>query len=442
MTGYSGHLQDFYCIYGIGCRRKGGGNPIDTLRSFVELGLLVIRRVPEIAYTPGLAILFWLIAGLVFMQYARVANQERQLYGMVKNSPGRQMVIATLYGVLGGIFASLLLTFIGISLSNSGIIYLLPLAFLLYAINPRFMCFSYAGGLVSLSHLLLGWPDVSVPAIMALVAVLHITESILIYFSGASCVTPLMIRNSQRQVVGGYSMQRFWPVPLVVLMVAFVPNLSEVSGAVAMPDWWPLIASLPDRVPDHYQSIYTLGPVMAVLGYSDLAVGASPRAKSHLTASYLAVYSVVLLVLSVLSAQIPIYVWAAVLFGPLGHELVIHLSNHKELSTPYRPSQGVQVLDVMPRSPAYQAGLRMGDEILAVEETSVSSRGHLYAALTELPAPWRVQVVREEQLFTVLLRHQRGPAGLILAPEPGDQPNVDVRRSSRLVRWLRKVRRQ
>ena len=397
----------------------------------------MIRRVPQIAVTPGLAILFWLIAALVFMQYVRVANQERQLYGVVKNAPGRQVIIATFYGVMGGVFASWLLTFIGISLSHSGIIYLLPLAFLLYAINPRFMCFSYAGGLVSLSHLVFGWPDVSVAAIMALVAILHITESILIYLSGASCVTPLMIRNTHHQVVGGYSMQRFWPVPLVVLMVAFVPNLAEVGSAVAMPDWWPLIASLPEQVPDHYTSVYTLGPVMAVLGYSDLAVGSSPRAKSRLTASYLALYSVALLFLSVLSAQVPIYVWGAVLFGPLGHELVIHLSNHKELSTPYQPSQGVRVLDVLPRFPAHAAGLRLGDEIRAVDGIPVHTRSELYGTLAEMPVPWRLEVVRQQERRTIVLQYERGRSGLILAPEPGDRPNVDVRRSSRLMAWLK-----
>ena len=439
MSGYIGHLQDFCCAYGIAFKRQGGGDRIETLRSFVELGILVIRRVPQIAITPGIAVLFWLIAGLVFMQYGRVANQERHLYGMVKNSPGRHMIIATLYGIIGGVFASLLLTFIGISLANSGIIYLLPLAFLLFFINPRFMCFSYAGGLVSLAHLLFGWPDVSVPAIMALVAILHITESILIYLSGASCVTPLMIQNAYGQVVGGYSLQRFWPVPLVVLMVAFVPNFQEVGQAVAMPDWWPLIASIPDQLPDRYQSIYTLVPVMAVLGYSDLAIGSSPRAKSRLTAGYLAIYSVILLLVSVLSAQLSLYVWAAVFFAPLGHELVIYLSNYKELSTPHQASQGVHVLDVMPRSPAQRAGLKLGDEIVAVEGIAVRSRGALYGALAELPAPWRMQVVRDEQLKNILLRHQRGPAGLILSPEPGDRPNVDVRRSSRLGRWLKKV---
>lgn len=391
--------------------------------------------------TPGLAFAFWLVVWLVSMQYRRVASNEQRLYGAVKNPVGRQVVMAIVYGLGGGIFASLLLVTVGVTLTNSGVFYLLPLALFLYFVNPRLMCFSYAGGLVSVSSLLLGWPVVSVPAIMALVAVLHITESLLIWFSGAGCITPLFIKNDRSEVVGAYSMQRFWPVPLVVLFVVSVPDISQLAGLIHMPNWWPLIGADVTTLPATHTFIYTLGPVVAALGYSDLAVGSSPLEKSRRTAGYLAVYSISLLLLSVLAPRLYIFRWVAALFGPLGHELVISLSSRGELgSRPFftHPARGIRVLDVLPGGPAARAGLLPGDVIHSVNGVEVNSRDELRQVMADFP--WGLELVIQRRGRTGSLVFP-GPVenlNMVTAPEPGDDANVDLRRSGRLAAWLRR----
>ncbi len=392
--------------------------------------------------TPGLAVAFWLVVWLVATQYRRVAANEQRLYGTVKNPVGRQLSAAILYGLGGGVFASLLLVFVGVSLSGSGVFNLLPLAVLLYLVSPRLMCFSYAGGIVCLAHLLLGWPRVNVAAIMGLVAILHITESVLIRLSGASCTTPVFVRNDRQEVVGGYGLYRFWPVPLVVLFLVAVPDPSRLGDLIEMPNWWPLIGSIAPELRPGQALVYTLAPVVAALGYSDLAVSSSPREKSRATAGYLAAYSLVLLVLAVLAARQYLFQWVATLFGPLGHEAVIAISSRGELGGRPRLARapdGVRVLDVLPGGPAQRAGLQAGDVILGANGSLTASRDELKSLLTELDQ-LVLTVERNGETRSIRVDPLSGNIGLITVPEPGDDPNVDLHRAGRLVTWLRRHR--
>jgi len=411
------------------------------LRPFLEVSVVVLRTIPQIIFTPGLALSFWLVVWLVSLQYRRVAGNEERLYGVVKNPVRRQLLVAMGLGLGGGVFASLLLVSVGVTLTGSGIFYLLPLALLLYLVSPRLMCFSYAGGIVSLSSLVLGWPEVSVPALMALVAVLHVTESLLISMSGAGCVTPLFIADERSRVVGAYAIQRFWPVPLVVLFAVSVPDITQVTGLIAMPDWWPLIGASPAYHPGTHTLVYTLGPVMAALGYSDLAVASSPPRKSLRTAGWLATYSVCLLFFAVLAARLTIFRWVAALFGPLGHEWVIRLSNRGELRRQplfTQSAQGVRVLDVVPGGPAARAGIVAGDVIQTVNGAEVNYRDQLQQVVAGSPGRLELTVQRRAGFDRVLIPGPVEHLQLMTVPEPGDEANVDLRVAGRLSTWLRR----
>ncbi|NPV69653.1 MAG: PDZ domain-containing protein [Firmicutes bacterium] len=394
-----------------------------------ELMLAVLRLLPLVILEPSVAGVFWLIVLLTVMQYKRLAANEERIYGAVKNSFMEMSVSGLLYGLVGGIVASLLLVFVGVSLTGSGISYLLPLAFLLYMINPRLMCFSYAGGIVSLSNLLFGWPRVSVPGIMALVGVLHITESVLIRVSGSGCSTPVYLRSRSGRTVGGFSLQRFWPMPLVALVMLALPDPSQVTGLIQMPDWWPLVrpaeaANMPD-------ALFAMWPIVAALGYSDVAVTCPPAQKARRTSLILGAYSVSLLGLAIASAFVSPLQWVAALFGPLGHELVIAMGSRRELSgVPafVPPERGVMVLDVLPGSPAQTAGLRTGDIVTEVTGTPVNTRDELREMVRQTPVFLELSVRRggDEQPRDVRFRGVIDDLGIIPVPEEGDPPHVEL----------------
>lgn len=418
------------------------------MAEIVRLLQMVAQGVPSLLLRPWDFPFFWLLVGLVAVQYRRVAENERRLYGVAKNEALRHVIVAMGYGLVGGIVASLLMAFLGVSLSGVGIAWILPLALLLMAVSPRLMCFSYAGGLVSLSHLLFRWPKVHVPALMALVAVLHVAESVLVFLRGAACATPVTVRDAAGGGVrSGFLLQGFWPLPLLMLFVITLPPGMPREGLMEMPAWWPLIAP-PAELAATPDAVFTLFPVAAVLGYSDLAARFSPRVKARRSAAYLLVYSTVLLMLCVAASSRPAFVWLAALWGPVGHELVIRLGSRgefREKSALFPAPDGVTVLDVLPGSGAQAAGVRSGDVLLALDGAPVTDAASVASAIgsgrgTVALKLRRGRVLREVTAELGVLEANGPPVlGIIPLPPEGVSPQLEVHNRGFLASYLRRL---
>ncbi|MDP2872290.1 MAG: PDZ domain-containing protein [Bacillota bacterium] len=420
----------------------------------VEIGRLlemVARGVPSLILRPWDFPFFWLLVGLVALQYRRVAENERRLYGVAKNQALRHVLVAMGYGLIGGVVASLLMAFLGVSLSGTGVVWLLPLALLLMAVSPRLMCFSYAGGLVSASYLLFGWPKVHVPALMALVAVLHVTESVLIFLRGSSCATPVTVRDAVGGGVrSGFLLQGFWPLPLLMLFVVILPPGAAREGLMEMPSWWPLVAP-PAELAAQPGAVFTLFPVAAVLGYSDLAARFSPRTKARRSAALLLGYSFILLALAVISSTRPEFVWLAALWGPLGHELVVKqgtAGEFRERGALAPAPDGVTVLDVLPGGGAQAAGVQSGDVLLEVDGQPTVDPSSVASAMgwgnRKVTLAIRRDGIRRDLIVELRAMEPDGPPvlGIIPLPPDGVAPQLEVHNRGFLQLYLRRLLRR
>jgi hypothetical protein len=322
---------------------------------------------------------FWLVVGLVALQYRHMAAERDSLFGVVTRRVWPDVLTAMAYGIIGGLAGSMLIVTVGLSLNGSSLLYLWPIAVLLMLINPRFLCFAYAGGILSLSSLIFGFPSLNIVQVLALVAVLHMVESVLILVSGHLGAVPAYFRTPGGRLVGGFNLQKLWPIPIAVLSVAGSPI--SFGG---MPGWWPLLKTSFSGGPGYWA--YGLIPVVACLGYGDLAISHNPNQKSRLSALYLGIYSIILLFLSFLSQDIRAAAFIAALFSPLGHELVIFLGKELELKGKplYVPTErGMRVLDVLVDTPVWKAGVRSGDVILSINGREISSKTAPGTYLTE-----------------------------------------------------------
>lgn len=365
--------------------------------------------------------LFWVVLVLVAFQYRRIAKMRENLFGIKGNSVLKDTVIATAYGVVGGIAASLLLVLTGINLSGLGISYIWPLALILMLVNPRFLCFAYAGGVVALSKLVFGVPQVDIPQLMGLVAILHLVESLLISVSGHVGATPMYTKNASGQLVGGFTLQKFWPLPIVA--VAFLAAPSGFTVLPAMPSWWPLI-----KFGSGFTN-YTVGllvPFVAGLGYSDLALAHTPVEKSKISARNLAVYGLFLLILAMLASRDHLFAYLAAVFAPLGHEAVIHLGQQSELRGKpifIAPLRGVRILEAVPDTPVYAAGLKSGDVVYTVNGQAVNSKRDIETVTWGSPSLVDIEYTthaRQKWQRAIIKLKPHQPLGIIAVPE-GDE---------------------
>jgi hypothetical protein len=403
-----------------------------------EIAPMIVQQMLNILFSP----FFLVVIGLISLQFTRLNRLKEKMFHIKGEPIWQQVMQATGLGFAGGLAGSFIMVVMGVSLNNIGIGYLWLLAIALMFLNPRYLCFSYAGGIISFSYLLFGFPQVEVPQLMGLVAVLHLVESLLIFFSGHLGALPVYAASGRGPVVGAFNLQRFWPIPIIVMLVQPIPPGFDLPDLLSMPDWWPLIRSRYLGLENNV--VYTLLPVVAALGYGDLALTASPEDKSRWSASRLLLYSFILLALAALASRQDWAMWLAALFGPLGHEYLILKGQQREMEGEplyVPPPEGAMILDVVMGSPAAGLGLKSGDIIWSINNYPINSKWELAQILALEESYLTVDYVRKGVMKRAQGPRPAGlPFGVVLVPEPGDSPLVDFRASSPLRRWWQERR--
>lgn len=419
---------------------------------FGKIIVTILMLIPQAVLHP----IFWVVIALIAAQYSRAARVESNVYGQAVESPLSRLLTSVLLGVIAGFVASLILILVGVTVTRAGVSFILPLAVFLMLIDQRFLCFSYAGGLVALSNLIFGWPEVGVTDIMILVAVLHLIEGLLIRTTGSHGSIPLYMRTQEGRVVGGFVLQKFWPIPIISMML-LTPEAGELEslagGLISMPEWWPLIKPgiLP---PEGHELLFAMFVLPAALGYGDFALARSPEERAKRTSRDLLIFSVALLGLALLSIPFPWVQWIAAVFAPFGHELVIASGRRGETMEPALFSvnpRGLVVLDVVPDSPAADAGFRSRDIIVSINGQPVKSPQDLRKAFSAY-APWYyIEAERSgsggaRERFSRSVSGTVERVGLIPSPAPDDDAHAKAPGGSfegplaRLIKGIRTLR--
>lgn len=356
---------------------------------------------------------------------------KSKLFNVPEESVIKPTIIATLYGLVGGIIGSLILIVVGVSVLEIGIQYLWLLAIGMMLINQRFMCFAYAGGIVSLLKYFFGVPAISIPQVMGLVAVLHLVEAILILFSGHLGAVPVYVKDRQGRLVGGFNLQKFWPLPIVAMVAMVVPQATSVVDIMQMPEWWPLIKS--ELVVNQENIIYMMLPVIAGLGYGDIALTTRPREKTSYSAFNLAIFSIILLGLAILAAHFPDLAILAALFSPLGHEFIIFLGRRSEFKGEPKfihPQEGVMILDLLPDSILKKAGLDSGDIIISINGTLINSSYDLQYLLQFIGRCFEIEYLEDKRKILkrklVIKDKISETLGLIIVPDAFAHSYLDL----------------
>lgn len=402
----------------------------------VEIGKSYFLTMANFLFHP----IFWLVMVLIIIQYRRVAKLEASFFGQARTPLIYQVATSLLFGTIGGFVGSLLLSGVGVALSPTWTVYVLVLSFgLAIFVDPRLMCFAYSGGALSLSSLLFGWPRIDVPSLLGLVALLHMVESILMLISGHLGASPVCVQHKSGKLIGAYSLQKFWPVPLLALV--FMPELaSGGAGGIPMPEWWPLIK--PAGTANLQDLTLWLYPVVAGLGYGELAITMHPRKKVRLSALNLLFYSLVLLALTLLGTRQQLFLWLGAVFAPLGHEFLVFVSNLREQEGEplfINDGPGVMIMETLPGKNAERAGLQARDIILAVNGQDVNSIAELRDAISVAEYDVSLLLKRENREMIVHLpKAGKGESqlGAMLVPDDGTDSWLENKFSSPLERLL------
>lgn len=424
---------------------EGGRELVPSLsfpvRDIVKLIVLGLRYVVIQPF-------FWIVVAITFFQYRRLQNVEKSILGVVRESAFVNLLLMLGLGLIGGLIGSFIFAFVGISVSDAGIFYLWIVALLLMLIQPRFMCFAYSAGVVGLFSIVTGTSTINIPAVLGIVAVLHMVESLLIYVSGYAGAIPVPFERPDGKTVGGFALQRIWPIPIMVLIIGGLAIQEEVmEGLITMPEWWPLIGTI-ISAPEGHELVYSMWPFAVGAGYSDIALTRYPRERARATALTLAVYSILLLVTAILADRIMLFQVIGVLMAPLGHEIVIILGQNAELRGKplfVSPPDGVMILDVLPGSQGDKLELCSGDIIKRVNGVPVTSNDEFQSIVQMAQFFLSMDVESHDDSghpigVTKEFKGNPGKLGILLVPESTQRGYVKFADSSFLRRFWRKIR--
>lgn len=386
----------------------------------MELVAAIARMMGQVLVDTFTSPFFMGLWGMIFLLvYWQNKRQQRLSASFFKGHPDfsfQSALYSTLLGMLGGMAGSILLVFLGIDLGSISITALWVTALLLMLIQPRFICFAYAAGIIALANLLFGFPRTSIPQLMGLVAVLHMIESLLILLNG-TFHPPIVYMKRHEQLCGGFNLQFFWPIPLLALISVGFHGVA--TAGLEMPSWWPL---LHDYSSFAGKQAFTIVPVMAVLGYGEICTTRTPQQASRRSALLLCLFSLLLLSMAVLSSRIAVFLWMAAAFSPLGHELVIWLGMREESRRPLytKTEQGSMVMEVIKGSSAERAGIKSGDIIIQANGCKVSSYGDLRELLKQDRLKLNLQIKRSDRMLDLTWHPARNRTeNIVPVPEPG-----------------------
>lgn len=327
------------------------------MQLFLEIAYYSLKNLLYTLKSP----IFLMVVLIIFMQYRKIEKIQTRLYNTL---------VSTAFGLLGGLIASIIFIFMGTTINTEDFYFLMPLAIGLSLIHPRFICFSYAGGILALSNLIIGYPDINIPGILMIVGVLHLIESLLILLDGSTWKTPVFMER-EGEIVGGFTLNRFWPVPFIIF----------VNGQIIYP-----------------------ATIVAILGYGDYALANYPEKKSRETAGILSIFSIILIIFAKLSMNYEIFKYIGAIFSPLGHEIVIKIGQKREENGKYlfKPSpQGLKILDVLPNGIGENLNLEAGDIIVSLNGNKIYSDRDVEAILNYNPNYiWMDVLNRDKEIIT------------------------------------------
>jgi len=316
------------------------------------------------------------------------AQYERysELRGELSSLPSRSLREITeeiiLVGLVAGFVGSFIIIAAGITIDQDAVRYLFYIMCILLLINLRFLCISFAAGILVAISLVFGYPRVDAPSILGLVAVLHLIEAALVYINRGKDSIPVYIKHRD-DIAGAFLIRKFWLIPIVFMTFVAQNIASGISNPVD--GWWMLFR--PETLKN---GAYALGLdcIVAVLGYSDLAITRHPEKKSRETAELLFYYSALMMVIAVVSIRVHWLAYIGTVFCIAAHEGIYLYGRHREetgmpLYSPVR--RGLRVMEVLPGSHAQRMGLQRGDIILSINDKDIQTDEGVNEALREYP---------------------------------------------------------
>ena len=362
----------------------------------MDIAINTLRAVASAIVDPSNAFILIMIALIFYNKNKKIAVMQKMIMGETLDSPFELTISQIVLGIFAGALASLMFTFLGLVFDENSNIYLLFMLSLFFmAFKPRFICFSYSGAVLGLASLMLKYAaiilhmpklnviNIDILTLMTLVGVLHIIEGSLVMLDGSRGAIPVFT-NRDNKIVGGFALKRYWALPIAILILLSTVSSDLVAGQSLMtPQWMPTIrGDIAERILKN--SVIASIALYGVIGYSSITFTKTKGVKTLFSGALIMGYGVLLTAISQLAVFGAGYQFFILIFAAGLHEAMLRLEKHLEhtLKPKFISSEeGIMVLEVAPKSPAFQMGIQSGDLIVQINDKEIESEDEIISII-------------------------------------------------------------
>lgn len=397
-------------------------------------------------------IMLIILGAIFYTRNTKIVKMQKMTIGEKLNSPLELTLSQIVLGIVAGVIGSIILALLGVTFGkNSGIEIMFMASILLLFYRKRFICFAYSGSLIAIISIIMGviseytgvepFISVSILSIMTFIGVLHIIEGLLVMIDGSRGAIPVFTKK-EGKIIGGFSLNRYWALPICMLIL-FSGQIYGNEVLTEAPSWWSSInkeLSLTVLA----TSLIACIPFYGILGYSEVTFTKEKNTKSLWSGLYIIIYGISVVAVAQLANLGLVGQVIAVIYTPIAHEALLKYKKNTEQKGDYlyvSDDEGISILEVAPTSPAFEAGIRRGDKILAINGEPINNEGEIFKVVrdTIFKIPIRIKTTSGEITeYFVQPRNKR--LGMLLVPKmvkEEDVVGVDGKEFKKILEELR-----
>lgn len=396
----------------------------------MELILYTLRSVAYAIINPAHIVILVILAMFFYMKNRRISIMQRMTIGESLNSPLELTLSQIVLGIIAGAIGSIILTNLGIVFNeNSGIELIFIVSLFLVFVKKRFVCFSYSGSILALISITIGiitnltgmqsYLNINILSLMTFVGVLHIIEAFLVIIDGSRGAVPVF-STKDGKIVGGFSLNRYWAMPIAILIAVSTQLSGSVGASINTPQWWPIINQA-ETAALVASSFIICVSLYGMAGYNAVTFTKLKRKKSVHSGMLILIYGITLSLVAQLASFGIIGELIVIIYAPLAHELMLKIQKKSEDKGKFiyvSDDEGVAVLEVAPSSPSFMAGIRTGDKILEINNKKVLSEVDIFNTVKDSTVNITIKIKKfSGQIKDYKVEPKDRKIGILLVPK-------------------------
>lgn len=395
----------------------------------MDLIIYTLKSV-AIAIVEPLHLLMLIIMGVMFyLKNRRISIIQKMTIGESLDSPLELTLSQIVIGIIAGIVGSLILTMLGITFyENSGIELVFMISILMLFYRSKFVEFAYSATILAILSFIFNllsnmlaiptFIQVDIQSLMTFIGVIYIMQGFLVMIDGSRGAIPVFT-NKENKIIGGFSLNRYWTLPVAILMI-FSGQVYSGTADMTIPNWWPVI-NRTDTLALLATSMLATIPFYGVMGYKSVTFTKNKKEKARSSGALILCYGVAVSIVAQLSSLGIIGQIVTIIFVPIAYEIMMKYDSKTESKHDYlyvSDDEGITILEVAPSSPAFQAGIRRGDKIIAINDEKIQSETEIFKLLKENIFKMKIMIRRNaDEIIECLVQPKNKRLGILLVPK-------------------------